>query len=71
MNEPDTAAEPPRARGRQVNIFTKAAELSGRCKLPNWKLNKPCPCGSGKKLKKCCAQKYLGPAVSIVTKGGA
>lgn len=22
--------------------------------------NKPCPCGSGKKLKQCCLEKYIG-----------
>ena len=66
----NVTAEPPRARGRQVNIFTRAAELTGRRKVCNAKRNKPCPCGSGKKLKKCCLQKYLGPAVSVITKGG-
>lgn len=25
----------------------------------NWMRNKPCPCESGKKFKKCCWNKYL------------
>ena len=34
----------------------QANELSKRSprKRKNWMRNKPCPCGSGKKMKKCC-----------------
>ena len=27
-------------------------------KKKNWMRNKQCPCGSGKKFKKCCSYKY-------------
>ncbi len=30
--------------------------------------NDPCPCGSGKKYKKCCAKKALGPRQVTVQK---
>ena len=33
--------------------------------------NDPCPCGSGKKFKKCCAHKPLGPRKITVQKAGA
>ena len=33
--------------------------------------NDPCPCGSGKKYKKCCAKKALGPRqVTVQQTGG-
>lgn len=32
--------------------------------------NDPCPCGSGKKFKKCCANKPLGPRKITVQKAG-
>ncbi|HOB43391.1 MAG TPA: SEC-C metal-binding domain-containing protein [Bacillota bacterium] len=28
--------------------------------------NAPCPCGSGKKYKKCCAQPNVGPIAEIL-----
>ena len=32
--------------------------------------NDPCPCGSGKKYKKCCATKALGPRKVTVQSAG-
>lgn len=36
------------------------AELRGQplAERKNWMRNKPCPCKSGKKFKKCCWSKY-------------
>ena len=31
-----------------------------RAERKNWMRNKPCPCGSGKKFKKCCWNKLTG-----------
>ena len=31
--------------------------------------NDPCPCGSGKKFKKCCIDRPTGPAVEIEKDG--
>ena len=33
--------------------------------------NDPCPCGSGKKYKKCCAKKALGPRKVTVQQSSA
>ena len=41
-------AQPQQASGPKAPVRVKAEDRIGR--------NEPCPCGSGKKYKKCCAQ---------------
>ena len=43
----------------QVSPYDNKSELGKlRIKNKNRFRNKPCPCGSGKKFKKCCWSKY-------------
>lgn len=56
----------------QAVAAAKAAEETGRPKLPQTGVpigrlrNRPCPCGSGKKFKKCC----LGRVKAKMVKDG-
>ena len=37
--------------------------------MPKTGRNEPCPCGSGKKYKRCCAQKITGPTPQLPPQG--
>ena len=49
----------------EANIPIAAEDLSkvkrmSKPRRKNWMRNKPCPCGSEKKFKKCCWNKFSG-----------
>ena len=46
--------------GEEVNDITEPdpSEKRGYNKK-NWMRNKPCPCGSGRKFKRCCWRHYI------------
>lgn len=40
------------------NEDVKKVKRMSKVRRKNWMRNQPCPCGSGKKFKKCCWNKY-------------
>lgn len=46
---------------KMVKITEEEADTlksKSKSQRKNWMRNRPCPCGSGKKFKKCCWAKY-------------
>ena len=48
-------------RRKMMELTEEEAEMmkpKSKRERKNWMRNKPCPCGSGKKFKKCCWSKH-------------